>query len=398
MRSRSSRVSARPAPAWPHTAVAVIGLVALGCSAPPGTGLDDDEVPEYQGPLPGMSSGQAPAQSGAGAMSPGAAGPSGATGSTGATGTTPSPTPSTNGGEQNPASGAPITPSAGNTGSNNGANAGTPNDGAGGASMVPPMTGNDPGAGGASMGESDPVTQPPVTPPPVTPPPMNPPAVTPPPVTPPVIDTDCPDTAFFCSGFEQETFPAGTVNIIGGSQFPDAFRLDRTQVNSGQQAFLLPLTNQAFSYRVMAIPVPVQAFWARIFVRTDTLFGDVDHDGLFAISSGDQTVDNNNETRIEFAEQEGTIVLNRSTDRITFPAVRPTTLSANTWHCVEARFDGGAGDVEVFANGQAIISALGDAQFQFMVRTFRIGTLQFHAPRNVWFDDVVLDTQRIGCD
>jgi hypothetical protein len=148
----------------------------------------------------------------------------------------------------------------------------------------------------------------------------------------------------------------------------------------------------------MAIDVPVQAFWARMFVRFDTVFGDVDHDALFAISSGDQTVDNNNETRVEFAEQEGTIVLNRSTDRITFPIARPATLAADAWHCVEARFDGVAGDVEVFADGQPIVSELGSAEFQFQVRTFRIGTLQFHAPRNVWFDDVVLDTERVGCN
>jgi hypothetical protein len=143
--------------------------------------------------------------------------------------------------------------------------------------------------------------------------------------------------------------------------------------------------------------VTAQAFWARIFVRFDTLFGDNDHDSLFAISDGDLSVDNNRETRIEFSEQEGTIVLNRSTDVIGFPIVRPTTLSANTWHCVETRFDGGSGDVEVFADGQPIISDLAKAKYQIAVKTFRIGTLQFHAPRNVWFDDVVIAPNRVNC-
>jgi hypothetical protein len=362
----------------------VSGLLALsGCSAGPEE--EADGPPDFTGSIPMGSGGQTP--------SPAApANPSPAPGAN---------APTASAGEQNPASGAPIAPGTNSGNPNNGSgnpNTSGANSGAGGASMVGGANnGNVGAAGSVSMGSGGSTGEPPVTPPqgeeqpPVTPPPVV-------PLPTPVIDTDCPDGAFFCSGFEQATFPAGTVNIIGGSQFADAFRLDRTQFNSGQQAFFLPLTSQAFSYRVMAIPVPVQAFWARIFVRTDTLFGDVDHDGIFAISSGDQTVDNNNETRIEFAEQEGTIVLNRSTDRITFPTVRPKMLAANTWHCVETRFDGAAGDVEVFADGQAIISALGDPQFQFVVRTFRIGTLQFHAPRNVWFDDVVLDTQRIGCN
>lgn len=217
----------------------------------------------------------------------------------------------------------------------------------------------------------------------------------PPPATP---DIPCPAGAIFCSGFEGTTFPAGTMNIIGGSQFADAFKLDTTQVHSGKQSFFLPLTSQAFSYRVMAIPVTAQQFWARMFVRFDTLFGDNGHDALFAISTGDLTVDNNNETRIEFAEQEGSIVFNRSTDVVTFPSARPQTLPANTWHCLEARFDGDKGDLEVFANGQPVISSLGNSTFRLSVKTFRIGTLQFHEPRNVWFDDVIIDSDRVGCN
>lgn len=404
MRSNSSLVSARRGIVGSHSALAaLLGLLAFnGCSA----GIDEeaDGPPEFSGQAPGIAAGgQTSGSTTPFNTTPASAPPRTNTGA-----------PTASGGEQTQGNGAPIAPST-NTGNANGTggtgNATSGAGGAGGSAMVGASGSANVGAAGSAMGNAGagtaPMTPPPqngeqpVTPPPVTTPPATPPPVTPPPVTAPatpVIDTDCPDGAFFCSGFEQTTFPVGTVNIIGGAQFADAFKLDGTQFNSGRQSLFLPLTNQAFSYRVMAIPVPVQAFWARIFVRFDTLFGDVDHDGLFAISSGDQSVDNNNETRIEFAEQEGTIVLNRSTDRITFPISRPAMLAANTWHCVETRFDGGAGDVEVFANGRAIISQLGDSQFQFAVRTFRIGTLQFHAPRNVWFDDVVLDTERVGCD
>jgi hypothetical protein len=395
--NRSFRVWASRTPAWLHGAAALSSLIAIaGCSAPPGALADDDgvDVPEYLGPQPNGTGTTQP---------PGSTTPN-ATGAGGTGGNTSPVTPANNANEQTGSSNTPLTPS-GNAGSaNNGSadnsgNTGNPNQGAGGSSMVPPPPANQ-GAGGSSMvgnddgntnnGNTDPNT------PPVEPPPTNNPPVTPPPD--PVIDTDCPDAAFFCSGFEQTTFPAGTTNIIGGTPITDAFQLDASDSNSGGQSLLLPLTNQAFSYRVMAIDVPVQAFWARVFVKTDTLIGDNGHDGLFAISSGDRTVDNNNETRVEFSEQEGTIVLNRSTDQITFPIVRPTTLPANTWHCIETRFDGNAGDIEVFANGQAIIRSLANAQFRFQVKTFRIGTLQFHEPRTNRFDDVVLSTDRVGCN
>jgi hypothetical protein len=72
-------------------------------------------------------------------------------------------------------------------------------------------------------------------------------------------------------------------------------------------------------------------------------------------------------------------------------------MSENVFHCVEARMDGDAGDFEVFVDGTQIINATGKDNFKFKYKTFRIGNLTFHEPRNVWFDDVILSTQRVGC-
>lgn len=65
---------------------------------------------------------------------------------------------------------------------------------------------------------------------------------------------------------------------------------------------------------------------------------------------------------------------------------------------METRFDGAAGDVEVFANGQAIVRDVGQAKYRFMVQTFRIGYIRFNTAREVRFDDVVLSPNRVGCD
>lgn len=74
-----------------------------------------------------------------------------------------------------------------------------------------------------------------------------------------------------------------------------------------------------------------------------------------------------------------------------------TQLEANTWHCIEAYFDGTKGDFRLFANSQEVITQTGIAGAK---RPFSIcfGYRQYHErQRLVWFDDVVTGPSRIGC-
>lgn len=303
--------------------------------------------------------------------------------------------------EQSPGSGAPIDDSSGQggsgnessptgaggtlTGDANGSDEGV-NAGAGGVGGLPSE--EDPGL--EDPDPVDPPVTPPSTPPVVTPPP-------PPPPPPPVFESDCPSDAFFCTGFENG-FPQGTANILGGSPIANAFVLDTTQRNSGAQSFHLPAgPNQAFLYRVLAIPLTRQQFWVRLFFRTDVAFGSSNsHESIFAPSTGSLAQDNNNETRIELSEQFGYMLLNVK-DALRDPLVR-TRLAANEWHCIEARYDGDGGEVEIFANGAPFIDDQAPL-LQLDFQTFRLGYMKFNnTTRAVWFDDVVLATNRIGCD
>jgi len=405
MRSSSSRAFAHRMPTWLQASVTLTSVLAVAsCSAPPGAlPLDDDgvDVPEFQGMLgsPGASTPQQP-----GAVAP--APNTGATGSTNTNGNPPPAAPSNN--EQNGANGAPLTP--GNTGSNtgannNGANSGAnnngANNGAAGSSMVPPPSGNQ-GAGGSSMGGGENPSEPPPSdqePPPVTQPPVTQPPVTQPPA-PSGPDIPCPADAFFCSGFENG-FPDGTNNVLGGTPFANAFVLDTAEKHSGAQSFLVPPTTERFSYRVLAIPVTTQQFWARTFFRTDVAFGSSnDHESIIAVSTATETQDNNAEgspgKRVELSEQFRYMLLNIS-DTTPEPLVR-TQLSANEWHCIEARYDGAAGQVEIFADGEQFIDQEG-ALVQLNIQTFRLGYMQFNGgPRSVWYDDVILSPNRVGCN
>jgi hypothetical protein len=304
----------------------------------------------------------------------------------------PAGVPQTPGNEQNPAAGAPITPvTPGNT--NTGANAGTPNDGAGGASMVPMDNGN-PGAAGSSMGTGGATGNDPGDPTQPDPTPTDPPPAAGP-------DIPCPAGAIFCSGFEGTGLPAGTAfqpAYLASNGLNGLVSLDTTQKHSGAQSFLVLPTSDNFSYRVLAVPVSAQQFWVRMFFRTDVAFGSSnDHESIFAVSEGDVTKDNNNEgRRVELSEQFGYMLLNIS-DATPEPLVR-RQLSANEWHCVEARYDGAAGQVEIFADGEQFINEQ-SGTVQLNIRSFRLGYMEFHGgARSVWYDDVVIAPNRVGCN
>jgi hypothetical protein len=403
MRNRSFRVSARRTSAWLHGAVALTSFIAFGgCSAPPEPLLADEEgadVPEYLGPSQGTPGVSTPVQPGNGAA-PGAAGSTGQTGSN-TNGSSPPAAPSTNGSEQNGANGAPLTPS-NNTGNSSGAN-----QGAAGSSMVPPPSdpGNS-GAGGASMGgndnggtddgSTDPNT------PPAEPPPSdgNPPPVTPPPVTPPAgPDIACPAGAVFCSGFESDTLPSGAIY-----QGNPALEFDDTVSHSGDRSVVFDAVD-GFNIREVVTPIPGQAFWVRLFIQTSTTYGDNDHDSLFVASTATSQQDNNAEHGPEFSEQGNQILINADDQLFNaagagFPSNGQAgpQLTPNVWHCVEAFYDGGSGNVQFFSDGQQIISAPGFARLTYA--TFRFGYLQFpgHTPHVVWYDDVVVAGSRVGCN
>ena len=391
MFQRSPRASARRAVAWPRTVV-VSSLLALACSAPPGSGGDYDDGPdEFGGALPGTPGAAAP-------TNPGAAPTPGVTPTPSAPAPSAPPVANSGGGEQNPAAGAPIAPSTTPPPSNTGANAGTGVDGAGGSSMVPPDDG-DQGAGGSSM--TPPQQQPPAN---QQPDPTTPPVVTPPPA-PTGPDIPCPADATFCSGFEGAGLPAGSVfqpTYLANEALTTQVELDSTVFHAGGQSLHLPAG--ANYYRMLAVPVPGRSFWVRLYTRSNVGFGadGSTHASLYLASTFTPDGDYNSDVAVEIAEQFDQILLNVKDVLFGTSGTNPngqagTTLPDNTWSCMETQFDGATGNVHVFVDGNEIIDATGwqpPSNFQ----SFRFGYLRFDSPtRDVWMDDVVVASSRIGC-
>lgn len=245
----------------------------------------------------------------------------------------------------------------------------------------------------------------PVEPPPAgQPPPVEIPAVDPAAPTGP--DIPCPADATFCSGFEGAGFPAGSVfqpTYLANEALGGQVELDTAVVHSGTQSLHMPVG--ANYYRMLAVPVPGNSFWVRLYTRSDVGFGaeGSTHAALFMASTLAVDGDYNGDTAVEIAEQFGQVLLNVKDSLFGTSGTNPngqpgTRLADDTWTCMEAQFDGATGDVRVFVEGAQIIDATG-WQPPSNFSSFRFGYLRFSSPdRDVWMDDVIVAASRIGCD
>lgn len=334
----------------------VLALGALAASAACSGEADPDPfaTPGAGGSSPtggGLSGGAPPAGSGGTSAPPGSSGAGGASaaGAGGPVGVAGA------GGSAPGAAGAAPVGGAGDVPSSE------PTAGAGGTSVIPPTP----------VGENNP--------------PLGP-------------DIECPAGATFCSGFETPALPTGA---RFDSNPTAALAFDRTVFNSGSQAILFPAVSDGFNIREVVVPIPGSTFWTRLFMRSDTVFGDNDHDSVFVAST--TMGDNNSEDGVEFSEQGNQVLLNSNDQLFSaagagFPSGGGPALAANTWHCLEGFFEGASGDVQIYADGELLIDAPGYRALTY--QTFRFGYLQFPGgnPRSVWFDDVVVASDRVGCD
>ncbi len=372
-------------------------LAGVACSAPLDAGDDggDNGPPPFSGTANPSTNGVAPAPNGATNGSPN---PSGAANAAEGRSNAAPLSPATP-----PLSATPPSASApGNAGANQGAGGSasvSPASGAAGASMVPPV---QPGSMGVAGGSMLPPNNPPVTPPVVTPPPNNPPVVTPPPVTPPV-GTGCGDAALFCEDFEGINIGALTATVNGlrpertVSVFaePGRGRVLRVQAGSG-------FGNKSGVF-LDAFTPPNNSYYGRAFMRV----------AQFPTAGGDHwviveaTANNGGELARPVGGQ-----FSRWAPGSDGPTAGDWTdwaesdaaTTAGVWECVEWQMNGanGANDMLLWVNGEEV-QPLDRPNFRLpVVNRLWLGFVVFQNGQpptyDVRFDDVVLSTERVGCD
>ena len=217
----------------------------------------------------------------------------------------------------------------------------------------------------------------------------------------------CPSGAIFCADFEEASGvpmnnPVGTATFEDPDQYGSTFdgtmavmALDTTDPYDGKQSLKID-PGESGKFRTLAVAVSA-TFWIRLYIKSDQAIGQTNHNSFFAAG-----IDPNyhNANNVELSEQFGCILLNKS-DSL-FPTGNTcgvnTALSANSWHCMAAQFDGTTGNVQVFAGTTQIINAQGWAPAKETFTTFSFGYLEYN-PNNatVWYDDVVVSTQPLSC-
>jgi hypothetical protein len=210
----------------------------------------------------------------------------------------------------------------------------------------------------------------------------------------------CPADAWFCTGFEQAGLPAGATYqpAYKATEWMTHMAIQSSVVSSGSQA--LEVINTGEYWAMLSVPVSSPTFWSRLYVRSDQDMGQTEHNAFFMAMTGNG--DQNGGDNVEIAEQYCQVVLNLHDNVVTTiggmqacgTGIPP--LAKDTWHCMEAYFDGPNGNVQVYADGKQIIDKSNWTQLSF--QTFSFGYVNYHGPqRTMYYDDVAVGPTRIGC-
>jgi hypothetical protein len=387
-------------------------LLAAGCSAPPGTGVDTgDEVPEFAGSLGlpgnGLPGNGSPGNGSSGVSAPAANGAATATGNTNAPASGAGGSANTSPGEPIAGSGIGLQPAASN------ANAG-PSSGAGGSSMAGMQPGTSPGAAGSSFepaatGSAGSTSMPPSANPPQTPPAQNPPpappAQNPPPtVPPPPLNADCAG-AFFCDGFENvadgasPAAPLWTI-IDGYSVRPESANVlvSADNARSGARALRVTGTDSRTGIRAT---LPQTRYFVRAWLQIDAA-------PLGPVFIGLGT-DQNSEARLRIQGSSfATINSVGPGDKVHPDAANEgncpecVTLVPNEWFCAEFFMDDATQNATLWIDGVEAASKVngnGGWPVQPDNPFFFLGSMSVQGGMTgVWIDDVAAGPTRLGCD
>ncbi|MGK4003755.1 hypothetical protein WMF31_14080 [Sorangium sp. So ce1036] len=153
--------------------------------------------------------------------------------------------------------------------------------------------------------------------------------------------------------------------------------------------------------QMLAVPVPSE-FWGRVYFKSDT---DIQsgHNTYVAAVSG--TGDPNDGEHVRIGEHQCQLELNRRSDDAeklsnggTYECSGGVKLVANTWYCLEFYYNGPGREVRVFVDDTEVdalhVTDWGPYDYKF----FKFGFEKYHGgAKTMWYDDLALGTERIGC-
>ena len=224
-----------------------------------------------------------------------------------------------------------------------------------------------------------------------------------------------------CEGFESAAAGGPPSPAVWSIAQPDCtgtgtLSVDDSQAHSGQHSMRVDggggYCDHVFIANASAIASLGPQVYTRLFVRLGAPLG-AGHVTFLAIKD---TADKGGDIRM--GGQDMVLMYNRQSDDATLPVMSPTgtgeslALAANTWTCVESHFDETAGTIDTWVDGKEVAgliengTATPDVSTQWLSQSgwkpaladFRIGWESYSGQTmTLWFDDVALAAQRIGC-
>lgn len=199
----------------------------------------------------------------------------------------------------------------------------------------------------------------------------------------------------FCDDFEAAALDAAYREINFGDP---AFALDTARANTGAQS--VRVTSGGFT-QMLAIPVPGPTFYGRVYLTSDTPMNE-GHNTY--INAGEGDGDPNHGEWIRIGEHRTQLEVNRKSDDAELLSSGDynslegaTQLAPDVWHCLEFMFDGPGAQVRVWVDGEEV-SKLHAMGWTATYETFKFGYERYHGPdKTLWYDDLALGTERIGC-
>ncbi|GAA4604001.1 cellulose-binding domain-containing protein [Actinoallomurus liliacearum] len=241
---------------------------------------------------------------------------------------------------------------------------------------------------------------------------------TPTPTPTPTPPTSCAQAAF-CDGFENQT--GSTPSGAWQPSYPDCqgtgtVAVDHTQAHGGTTSLRVDggatYCDHAFAVNTTGVAAAGSVIYVRYYVRhTQALPA-----GHVAFTTLTDAADGNRHLRL--GGQNQALQWNRESDDATLPEQSPTgvamsvPLPVNRWSCVEFAINGTDGTMSTWLDGTEVAglhldgTPTPDVDRQWLSRAnwrphptdLRLGWESYGGARDtLWFDDVAVGSQRIGC-
>jgi hypothetical protein len=224
-----------------------------------------------------------------------------------------------------------------------------------------------------------------------------------------------------CDGFESVAAGAAPDPALWSIAQPDCsgsgtLAVDDSQAHSGKHSMKVNGGGGYCDHIFIANASVIGGLGPQIYTRLFVRFGAPLGAGHVTFLAMKDSADMGGDVRM--GGQDMVLMYNRESDDATLPVLSPTGTgesvapAADVWTCIESHFDEAAGTIDTWVDGNEVAGLvengtptpdvstqwLSDAGWKPSLADFRIGWESYSGQTmTLWFDDVALAAQRIGC-